>query len=247
MYLYIVDTVAQDKKYERELLQIQTRLQDLGIQGRFEKLTILKSIKGIVEDAVRKGVKTLVAVGNDKTFNEMITYLKNSSVTLGLIPFGDEHNSIADSLGIPHGLAACTTLSKRIIKKLDVGKVNGRFFFSSLTFPFSENMNIQCDNAFSIKSTPGTNMSVVNFCDPIHTGNAQDGHLETVISESDQGGFFSFFSKRKSATTTVVPAKKISIKSTGENIPIYSEGALVVKTPVQIEVAPKKLRIIAGA
>lgn len=248
MYLYLVDTFVQDKKFDRDLIHVQSRVQDLGISGRFEKLTILKSIKGIVEDAERKGVKTLVAIGNDKTFNEMVGHLKKSDITLGLIPFGEEHNSIAAALNIPLGVEATKTLSKRIIKKLDVGKVNGKFFFSSLTFPFAKTVQLECDKSYRLLSNDGATISIVNFCAAGHRGNAQDGRLEAVVHEQLPTSFFSFFSKRKrTALQTVVPAKHIRIKSTEENIPIYSEGSLVVKTPANIEVASKRLRVIVGA
>lgn len=248
MYLYLVDQFAQDKKYARDLMHIQARVQDLGMSGRFEKLTILKSIKGIVEEAERKGVKTLVAIGNDKTFNEMIAHLKKNDVTLGLIPFGEGQNNIAHALHIPLGVHACTTLSKRIIQKLDVGMVNGRFFFSSLSFPYSTKLHVECDKSYRLVSREGAQMSIVNFCAQDHRGNAQDGKLETLVQEHHDASLFSFFKRKRINTSeTIVPAKQIHIKSGDENLPIYSEGALVVKTPAVIQIAPKKLRVIAGA
>lgn len=247
MYLYLVDSFVQDKKFERDLMHIQARVQDLGISGRFEKLTMLKSIKGIVEDAERKGIKTLVAIGNDKTFNEMVGFLKNSDITLGLIPIGNEKNSIAEALHIPCGIEACATLSKRIIKKMDVGKVNGRFFFSSLSFPFNSNIRVECDKSYKLISQEGSTVSIVNFCASGYKGNAEDGRLEAIVQEQNNQSFFSFFSKKKlNVFQTVIPAKYICIKSSEENIPIYSEGELVVNTPAQIEIATRKLRIIAG-
>lgn len=248
MYLYIVDTSAQDKKFQRDLLHIQARIQDLGINGRFEKLTMLKSIQDIVHDAERKGVRTIVAVGNDKTLNSIISHLTDSSITLGLIPLGQEQNSIAHALNIPEGEAACTVLSKRIVKKLDLGKINGKYFFSSVSVPASENLKIELDNSYMLKTSGVASIKIINFCDNGYKGNAQDGKLETVVEESEQKGFFSFFASKPSHLRhTVIPVKNISIKNNEESMPIYSGNDVMVKTPATIEIVPKKLRIIAGA
>jgi len=247
MYLYIVDTFAQDKKFQRDLLHIQARVQDLGISGRFEKLTILKSIQDIVHDAERKEVKTIVAIGNDNTFNSIVSYLKDNSMTLGIIPIGEKNNSIARSLHIPNGEAACAVLSKRLIKKMDVGKVNGKYFFSSLFIPASQSAKIECDKSYTIRTSGGSPIRIVNFCDNGYQGNAQDGKLEAVVEEKIDKNFFGFFGKKESTRTSVIPTKTISIKSNEKSVPIYSGNDVFVKTPAIVEIVPKKLRIISGA
>ena len=247
MYLYIVDTCAQNKKFQRDLLHIQARIQDLGITGRFEKLTMLKSIQDIVHDAERKGVRTIVAIGSDKTVNAIISHLTDNTITLGLIPLGEEKNSIADALNIPYGEAACAILSKRIIKKLDLGKVNGRYFFSSLSIPASQNTKVECDKSYFLKTTGMAPIKIINFCDNGYRGNAQDGKLEAVVEETEHRGFFSFLNARAtSVRNSIITAKNIFVKNSEESVPIYSGNDVMVKTPATIEIVPKKLRIIAG-
>ncbi len=247
MYLYLVDTFAQDKKFQRDLLHIQARIQDLGINGRFEKLTMLKSIQDIVNDAERKGVKTIVAIGNDKTFNAIVSHLTNNSITLGLVPLGEENNTIAKALHIPVGEAACTILSKRIIQRLDVGKINGRYFFSSLSIFPSRHMKIECDNSYILKTSGLAPIRIINFCDDRYRGNAQDGKLETIVEEIPESGLLSFFGKKQAGRNSIIPTTNMRIKSTDESLPIYSGTDVVVKTPATIEIIPKKLRVISGA
>ena len=42
MYYYVYDTYLSDKKYEKILDKVKTRLLDLEIQGKHERLTLLK-------------------------------------------------------------------------------------------------------------------------------------------------------------------------------------------------------------
>jgi len=95
MYYYIYDNYLTDKKYEKELDKIKTRLLDLEIQGKHEKLTLLKSIDELVKDEIKRGATTVVAVGNDKTFLKLVDVIAQSGVTLGLIPVGKEDNNLA--------------------------------------------------------------------------------------------------------------------------------------------------------
>ena len=62
MYFYFYDTFVSDKKNEQLLGKIENRLIELGINGRTEKLTVLKNMKELIEDAIKKGAHTIVAV-----------------------------------------------------------------------------------------------------------------------------------------------------------------------------------------
>lgn len=245
MYVYIVDSFVQ-QKYAKELATVQARVQDLGMSGRFEKLTILKNIKEIVGDAEKKGIKTVVAIGNDATLTSVISSLSNYNTTVGYIPFGSDHVDLAHSLHIPGGEQACLTLSKRIIHKLDVGKVNGRYFFSSLEIPQSQNLKLEFEHSYQLICEGGASFQIVNFSPTLEAGQARDGMLKAIVNEPESGGFLSFFSRKKSLQS-ILPVKHLSIKSGIESVPIFSEGSMLVKTPAEIDVVPSTLRLIVGA
>ena len=94
MYFYIYDTYLADRKYEKVLDRIKTRLLDLDIQGKHEKLTLLKNIDELVEDEVRRGANTIIVVGNDKTFLKVVDAAVKNKVLLGLIPVGEGNDKI---------------------------------------------------------------------------------------------------------------------------------------------------------
>lgn len=253
MYYYIYDSFLSDKKYEMTTHRIENRLMDLGINGKIEKLTILKSLKELVEQAVKNNAETLVIVGNDKTVSKVISFLPNYSLTLGIIPVGPD-NKIAEVLGIPEGERACDVLSSRIVEKIDLGKVNNSYFLSCLEIPVKEEITLECEN-YNISPLANSEMiSICNFGNIFNDQflrrgkiyNPKDGVLEAVIClKPTSMGLFKIFQK-EFTRDSVFPIRKLKIKSTKECVPIIADGEVVVKTPVSVEVVPKKLKVIVG-
>src|SRR3989339_1961009 len=130
MYLYIYDSFLNDKKYSDLLISIEKRLTDLGIKGKIARLSILKNMKEMIMDGVKEGVQTVVAIGNAQTFAKVINVVADLDVALGLIPV-DNNNPIAKVLGIPPKVMACDVLASRIIKKIDLGKINNYYFLNT--------------------------------------------------------------------------------------------------------------------
>jgi diacylglycerol kinase (ATP) len=83
----------------------------------------------IAAQKVGEGYGRIVAVGGDGTINEVASALVNTSCQLGIIPAGSG-NGLARHLHIPVGFTESLKIIKdHKIKIIDVGMVNGRFFF----------------------------------------------------------------------------------------------------------------------
>lgn len=246
MYYYIYDSFLNNKKYESILIKVEARLTDLGINGKIEKLTILKSLKEMVEDSIKKGAETIVAVGDDSTLAKIITLVADQKVTLGFIPIG-ENNNLAAILGIPGGEAACDILSKRVVEKIDLGKANNQYFLFSLKIPQGE-VTLECNDKYTIKSQAANHsIKICNFVagsDHEKNFNPKDGILEAVISGAPKKIWNVF--KREYHQDSVFPIKKVKIKSLKDQVALLADSQTVIKTPVTVEVAPKKLKIIVG-
>lgn len=79
---------------------------------------------------IANGIQTVVAIGGDGTVNEIACELVNSQVNLGIIPMGSG-NGFARSLKIPlNPRQALENIFKSRSIKVDVGKVNQRYFFA---------------------------------------------------------------------------------------------------------------------
>lgn len=89
--------------------------------------------------AALKGYDAVIAVGGDGTVYEIVNGLavhKNLDTPLGLIPTGSG-NDLSKALGIPRKLGpAMVELKTGGCKKIDLGRVNGRFYANSLAVGF---------------------------------------------------------------------------------------------------------------
>ncbi len=248
MYLYLYDSFLNDKKYSRLLARIETRLTDLGIGGKIFRLSPLRNTDELLADEIKSGVKTIIVVGNDKTFGQIVNLAAKLEVPLGLIPIGSE-NKIAQMLGIPKEEEACSIIAARIIKKIDLGKANNTYFLSNLLIT-GQKLTIECESKYKITTEKENQINICNL-KPLFASNVgskyfdpQDGFLEILIQPISTG-FFQMFKKPDGFKKSIIPFKKISINSK-DSIPITTDSKKILKTPVKIEIVPKKLRLIVG-
>lgn len=246
MYLYIYDSFLSEQKYARILTGIERRVTDLGIQGKITRLTVLKNIRELVSDAVKNGIKTIIAIGDDQTFIKIINVIATTNnVTLGLIPVTTNSN-IARVLGIPPKELACDVIAARIVRKLDLGKINNYFFLDEARIT-NARVQLNC-NGYSI--APTTEFNSVRLCNigshsTSHAGrtsNPTDGILEAIITPIENR-----FMSKKTLAPTVLPFTKISITSAEEETSIVTDDQVILKTPADVEVAPEKLKVIVGS
>jgi len=241
MYLYIYDSFLNDKKYANLLVNIEKRLTDLGIKGKIARLSILKNMKEMIVDGVKEGVETVVAIGNAQTFAKVINVMADLDVTLGLIPV-DTNNEIAKILGIPPKVLACDVLASRIIKKIDLGKINNYYFINTAQI---ENGDVTIEyNDFKISPiTTKSKITLYNFTNPFTNSSPVDGVLEAVITPIQSNVF-----GKKKIEQTILPFTKIKINSKAEEqVAILTDEQIIMKTPAKITVVPQKLKIIVGS
>jgi diacylglycerol kinase family enzyme len=248
MYLYLVDQRIHSGKYATTLARIESRLIELGINGKMEKLSVLKSLKELVQDHVREGMKTAVAIGTDAVLRQLIAVAAPLNLIVGFIPLGSPTN-LAKVFGIPEAAAACDVLSARMIKKIDMGKVNHHYFFSSLELEHP-GVRMTCDGKYQINiRSDRPTISVCNFGNIFHgtfgkedLSNPCDGYLEAVIRDPQRRSFFG----GSSGHNSVFPVKKLTIHAEREAVKLVADHEQVISTPVTVEVLPQKLKIIVG-
>ena len=241
MYAYIVDSFLQDRKYQHDIGQIENRLSTLGIQGKIEKMTILKNIQEAARQSTKRGIETLVVVGNDETITKVLPQIIDSGITLGLIPLGP-HQTIAKILGIPVGLPACDALSRRIVRKIDLGKANNAYFLFTLAAPAS--VAVDCGKYTITSLDPTGTMTIANFPTGDAKGIPDDGKLELLVMPGETkrgwGGI------RRSSGGSVFPITNIKMTSAEGPVNVTLDGQVTIKTPVAVEVVKNKLAIIVG-
>lgn len=247
-YFYFYDDFVNDRKYQLEVNKIETRLLELGLNGRKERLSVLKNAGEIITDGIKRGAKTIIVIGNDATMSKVISIVaEHPSVVLGMIPVGPNQR-IADLLGIPEGVEACNILSKRIMMQVDLGKVNDNYFLFSLDLPAGD-VTVKCDNKYSLSVTGSdAHFHICNIAGLTDGTEAQahcnptDGKLEAIVSDKREG--WSIF-KKQFNRDSVFKIKRATI-SAAEETTVIADGQTMIKTPATVEVVPKKLRLIVG-
>ncbi len=192
MYYYVYDEFVQSPRYEKELAQIDTRLTDLGINGKVARLALFRDATEFIRDELKQGVKTVVAVGNDMTLRKCIDAVGDADIAVGIIPMGKEHNSIARLLGVPMGLPACDVLSARILEAVDIGVVNGLRFMHSMKADFVRPFQVDC-GSYRLGTVYNGTFELRNLVFPdknLPPSDPTDGSLELVVELRKRSLFF---------------------------------------------------------
>ncbi len=123
----IVNPVAGRGNPDRDLEQIQTILSDhMTLQVEFTSPELNAS--QLAEKAVKQQADRIIAVGGDGTVSAVARSLIDTSIPLGIIPYGTA-NALAAALSIPTDLeAACCTLFQGNVQIIDVASCNGQPF-----------------------------------------------------------------------------------------------------------------------
>ncbi|MDD4995254.1 MAG: diacylglycerol kinase family protein [Patescibacteria group bacterium] len=239
MYYYVYDEFVQARRYEKDLFQIESRLTDLGISGKIGRLALFKDACELVRDEIRRGAKTVIFIGNDETVNKIVKILPEVKATFGIIPLGEEGNSMAKILGMPEGIAACDVISARMVKELDIAKVNDRCFLSRVVIP-DTTIALRCEGNYAISPSSRGDIEIRNWgiIDKKETafGNPEDGLLDIVIHAK--------LGKNKEQITNL-KLKSVEIK-TREQFSIFIDHERINGNNFKIKFAPRRARWIVG-
>jgi diacylglycerol kinase family enzyme len=243
MYHYIYDNYLLEKKYQNIIAKIESRLTDLGINGKIIKFSAFKNLSKTINEELSQDVKTIVVVGNSKTLNQSLNLIKNKKINFGFIPIGP-NNEIAKLLDIPEGEAACEILSARIIQEINLGLINEKYYFISYLELPGDNIYINCDDNYFINTTNHNNIVTISN---IYLGENQpsiknnSGYLNLIIKSTEKQWF-----KSKKEYFSYFKADKLKINS-DKSIPILLvDEKIILKTPIKIEIAKEKIKIITG-
>lgn len=245
MYYYIYDAFVQHKEYVKDLAAIENRLADFGITGNIGRLSLFRDAGELVKDEVKRGAKTIVAVGDDATIRKVIDAVIASRATLAVIPLG-KSKLFGRLFGIPSGAAAVDVLAKRRVISVDVGKINGKSFLSRVCIPAGD-FQVTCDGSFQLQSySPGDlqirNMGWVGVqSESEDLGDPHDGLLEAVIDAPSGGAWL----KKSSLKRSMFPVRKLIVEGT-KPIPAFVDEEKYAHARLEVTIIPKRLRVVVG-
>jgi len=252
MHIYIYDDYVNTKKYDKALARIETRITDLGLNGKIIRLGLLENINEAVENEIKRGAKTIVAVGSDQTVNKIINAIISAEINnqmrvetpLGIIPVGNVGNTIAETLGIGHEEEAGDVLSARRIEKLDIAQAGHSFFISQASIA-SQGTVLEIEKDYSIEiMEPGEinviNLSVFSDLPEEAKPNPRDKILELYIKTKAGRKLTKL---NPSANQSLFSLKRLTIIN--QKHPLILDNAIEIPTPAEISVN-RSLNVIVG-
>jgi len=234
MYAYIYDDFINQGRFGKLLYQIEKRLTDLNLNGKIIRLGVSKNIKSAVDDEIRQGTKTIVAVGNDKTVCQVINHILNNKsderhqVTLGIIPIEPRENKIAATMGIKSISDACEILLARRLESFRLAQINEGFFLFKAVLDASDTL-LEIDRNYIIQNLKPALVEIIN--QPLLSGQeATEGKLKLRIYNKEGESLFFF--------------KNLLIVN--KTAAIITDDALAVQPPAKIRPCQENIRIIVG-
>jgi diacylglycerol kinase family enzyme len=251
MFFYFYDTFVTQSKYSALLNQIESRIIELGINGRVEKLTPLRNMKELLESGLKQGAHTVVVLGNDSTMFRTINIIaQHNQIALGYIPFPDV-TPLSTLLGITSTLDACNILSRRITTVTNLAKANQTYFLGALALTEARCAKIKCDDKFDITCHADINaVSVSNLGKITELPKLENVHSKQqklLLEIQPKKIKAKFLSKQVvPQVATKILANKIIINHVEQPLAVLLDNEITLKTPVTITLKPKQLKLIVG-
>lgn len=148
-FAYFYDDFVSDKKYEKELNEIEAEIANKNIGGRIARLSMFRNPREMIEDLLLGGAENIIVVGDDDTLKKVVWSSQDLNAVFGYVPIG-RSTEIAGLLGIQPGKTAVDILAGRYIEKLDVGRVGDGLFIKEI-FIRHPDARVIIENRFDIR------------------------------------------------------------------------------------------------
>ena len=234
MFFYLYDTFVLDKNNASTLDKVESRVIELGINGRVEKLKPLRNMKDLIENGIKNDAHTIVVVGNDQSFlRAMQVVAQHTDCVIGYIPIIT--SPLSELLGIPNAMEACDSLSRSITKSIALGKVNQTYSLRTLTAQLPPQTKLHCNAGWGIVTqTVQTQLTI-------------ERHGEQLkIDLQPEGQPAGFLRKPKLMHPTNLSVSKLTITHPDLPISVLLDGTTALNCPVTCSTKSKALKVIVG-
>jgi hypothetical protein len=237
MNLYIYDDYL--KKYKKTLNNLEIQLHNLNLNGKIINLENVKKLDQAIKDEINMGIKTIVAVGNNRTLNKVLNAILNnneisaSNLSLGIIPIGG-NNSIAEALGIKNDIAAGEIILARRLEKINIAKANNTYFISEANIR-AKGTTLHLEN-FTIDSTQSGQIRLINLL--------TDKSSSQNIKSDPQDGLIDLYIYNSPKKQSFFSIKRIEIENTTQKILI--DNSIEINCPAKIEQIDQKISLIVS-
>lgn len=243
-FAYFYDDFLSDKKYERELNDIEAEIANKNIGGRIARLGMFRNPREMMEDLVRGGARNIVVVGNDQTLKKVVWSSTDLNPVFGYIPIGKE-TEMARFLGIQPGKTSVDILAGRYIEELDVGKIEDGYFLMDVIIEDPE-ASVAIEGRFSVKPSEEGIMIIRNISLPDIGAKRRErkgGTLEIeIVPRVESGKVVKHTTEEAKTALHFTQARIVANKE----IEIGVDGQMLTGHGFHVEILPKHLKFITG-
>lgn len=277
MYYYIIDPgKLSQKQFERVQNELYSSLSEYRVSGENARVSPLRPVSTLIDVALARGAKTIVAVGNDDTLHEVVNALNGQDVVIGFIPLFP--TELSEILGLSSINYACKHIAFRRIALMDAGTINKTIFLSKITFGFNPDeinhsawtwgwknfskisnqplldIKLSSDSSFNVTAQATAGM-IINArktnSRTLHSDPA-DGMLDVLLLPKLSK--LAMFKHRKeifSGSYENIPTCSVIHSqeieiASPEGMPLRVGNRIIAKTPATIQILPKAIKIIVG-
>lgn len=248
MYYYILE---QPKHGSTSWLynKLRSNLSFYGISGEISKISPVRNIEELAEIALAKQYSTIVAVGSDQLVNNLINYLQNKDCTLGIIPIGTS-DLINNLIGTNDFKKACESLKERRVKTVSIGYILPDKHFLTKAEIFAPKPAIA--TIYFDKCNINFSFTKINIYSPSILSSTDDDRIYVNIQNASEGPNLItktwdwLWDKKNNQNAKTYLRMKHLIIDTPEPLSVLLDGKIVGKTPIEIKVKPKVLKIITS-
>jgi len=249
MYYYIYHPDLKKTKHSKLIIDIETKLNKLGLDGKTIKLGAYASLEERIQELDFTSQDTLVVVGDDELFFNTINLIgsERHKPVLGYIPIFQDSN-LTQNLGLPAGDKSVMVIANRRIENLDLGQVGEDFFLESVKI-LGPGVELKLNGKFKTQSPLGIGeIEILNLKDLMIDLNQQkqvnprDGQLEVVFIENKK----SLFRNQTKKINSFFRCKKIYVKSINGEVDLLVDNYITKKTPQEVIISKNKLKMIVG-
>lgn len=234
MNVFIYDDFL--KKHTKTVNNLEMLLHKINLNGKIVYLESIRNINDLIKDEINNGIKTIIAVGNNKTVNRVLNGMMNSdnNIALGIIPIGD-NNSIAQACGIKSEKEACEILLARRIEKIDVAYANNLYFLANAKIK-SKGTTLKIQE-FSIDQAENGEICLINLATKKCSAqnilvNPQDGQLNLYINNNNK-------------KYSLLSVKELELENNREEKLLIDES-IELDTPAKIGLDGRQINLIVG-
>lgn len=131
---FIVNPISGKGKHNITLQYIKTLFDEKAFDVHVLYSTYKRHAITLTQEALEANADIIVACGGDGTIHEVATEVVGKDVIFGVVPVGSG-NGLASNLSIPKDIEkAILRVRDGKVMNMDVGCVNGEYFFSNMGF-----------------------------------------------------------------------------------------------------------------